>query len=112
MHKNGVPNADQDRSKGMVKMLRKSKDFIVWIAIILTFGKYLLTRIYIISTGLSYGLRKVALSGCLVTYQATVNSNLTVLRITGSTAVPKNGQTIPELSTRSTMQLTFIRMGV
>ncbi len=112
MHKNDVPNADPIRSKGMVKMLQKSKDSIAWVAIILTFGEYLLTRIYIISTGLDYGLRRVALSGCLGSYLATVNSNLTVLRITGSTTVPQNSQTIPVLNTPSTMQLIFIKMGV
>jgi len=111
-HKNAVPSADPGRSNYMVKMLQKSRDIIVWCAIVLTFGEYLLTRIYIISTGLGYGLQRVAPSGCLGNCPATANSNLTVLRITGSTTVHKNSQTIPVLSTPSTMQLIFIKMGV
>jgi len=96
----------------MEKMLQKNKDFVVWFVIALIYGEYLLTRIYIISIGLSYGLWRVALLGYSVSYPVTVNSSLTALKITGSIILPKQSQTTPGSSMRSMMQLTFTRMGV
>jgi len=112
MHKNNAPGVAHTPFNSMGKMLQKNKDFVVWFVIALIYGEYLLTRIYIISTGLSYGLRRVALLGYSVSYPVIVNSSLTALKITGSITLPKHSQTTPGSSMRSMMQLTFTRMGV
>jgi hypothetical protein len=109
MHKNTVLNADHSSFSSMEETHQKSRDIVVRSAITHIYGKRLLTGRCIINTGLSYGLRKVALSGYLANYPAIVNSSLIVLRITGSTTLLKSVQDIPALSMWFMTLPTFIK---